>query len=103
MLVIVRCVIFEGNRSPSPANDPEQRISHVHEGEVLAAWRATEDRIGVVLLSTTSMATIPSLLHEAFPSARHIDIEDVMPVEAVTPATDAIESPISSDTRQTGT
>ncbi len=103
MLVIVRCAIFDGNQTTPADDNPEQRLTHVYEGEVLGAWRAIDNRSGVALLQTTSMAMIPDLLNEAFPNARHIDVEDVLPVEAVsTEAIDLGNQP-PDNVRQTGT
>lgn len=101
MLVMVRCVIFGGQRAGSVGDGP-RRITHVHEGRVLGAWRAVDGRIGFALLDVASMAMISALLSEAFHDARHIDIEEVL---AVTDVADSVRherpSP-SSKQRQTG-
>lgn len=83
MLVMVKCVIFDGPRSQDATGDATPRITHVHEGQVLGAWRAVEGRIGFALLNITSMAMVATLLKEAFPGARHIDVEEVLAVESV--------------------
>lgn len=104
MLVMVRCVIFDGYRAPDGAGDSAPRITHVHEGQVLAAWRAVEGKVGFALLNVSSMAMISTLLKDAFPDARHIDVDEVTAVEAVA---DAILQqklpPTSGESRQTGT
>lgn len=99
MLVMVRCVIFDG-RVVSSAADEGARITHVREGQLLGAWRAVEGRIGFALLDISSMTMVDRLLREAFPTARHIDIEDVV---SVSPNARQ-QPPTSADsTRQTGT
>jgi hypothetical protein len=83
MLVMVKCVIFDGQRAATMDDDTARRISHVHEGQVVAAWRAVDGRVGFALLNVASMAVISPLLHAAFPGARHVDVEEVLAVESV--------------------
>ena len=103
MLVLVRCVIFDGRTTPATTGETTPRITHVREGQVLGAWRAVDGRIGFALLNITSMAMVSSLLKEAFPCARHIDVNEVVAVEAVSDAFQQMQSPDSGKSRQTGT
>ena len=103
MLVLVKCVIFDGSSTLAAAGDTTSRITHVREGQVLGAWRAVDGRIGFALLSITSMAMIPTLLKAAFPSVRHIDVDEVVAVESVSDAFREAQPPDSGDSRQTGT
>ena len=103
MLVLVRCVIFDGRSIQIAAGDTTPRITHVREGQVLGAWRAVDGRIGFALLSITSMTMVSALLSEAFPGARHIDVNEVIVVESVV-GTNQQQSPrVSGESRQTGT
>jgi len=101
MQVLVKCVIFDG-RAPANAAARATRITHVREGQVLGAWRAVDGRIGFALLDVDSMAMVSTLLKEAFPGARHIDVEEVVAVESVT-AYHGVQSSDTENTRQTGT
>jgi hypothetical protein len=104
MQVMVKCVIFDSGGEQSPAGTAAPRITHVHEGQVLGAWRATEGRIGFALLDISSMAMVSTLLKEAFPTARHIDVDEILAVEP-SPAAHQLRRDRSSptDSRQTGT
>ena len=103
MLVLVKCVIFEGCTAPATASDTPSRISRVREGQVLGAWRAVDGRIGFALLNITAMTMVPTLLKGAFPSSRHIDVDEVVAVESVSYAFQQLQSPDSGKSRQTGT
>lgn len=103
MLVLVKCVIFEGRTTPATASDTTSRITHVREGQVLGSWRAVDGRIGFALLNITAMAMVPTLLKAAFPSSRHIDVDEVVAVESVSDAFQQLQSPDSGESRQTGT
>lgn len=103
MLVLVRCVIFDGRSIQIAAGDTTPRITHVREGQVLGAWRAVDGRIGFALLSITSMTMVSALLSEAFPDARHIDVNEVIAVEPVAGALQSQQPPATGDARQTGT
>ncbi|HEX5164806.1 MAG TPA: hypothetical protein VFV93_05375 [Thermomicrobiales bacterium] len=104
MLVMVKCMIFEGSGELPAAGTAAPRITHVREGQVLGAWRATEGRVGYALLDITSMAMVATLLKHAFPTARHIDVDEILAVEP-SPAAGAQRRDRSSsgDSRQTGT
>lgn len=103
MLVIVRCVIYDGDRTTATTDASRPQLPRVHEGEVLAAWRAIEDRTGIALLSITSTAVIPTLLDAAFPNARHIHVEDVLSVKSVTDVSQRVtELDSSDDSHRTG-
>lgn len=100
MLVMVRCVIFDGRAAPSVAGGDVPRITHVREGQVLGAWRAIDGRIGFALLDISSMTMVDQLLRAAFPSARHIDVDDVVAVASA----DLQQPPDTSEgTLHTGT
>ena len=103
MLVLVKCVIFEGHTVPATAGDTTPRITHVREGQVLGSWRAVDGRIGFALLDITAMTMVPTLLKEAFPSSRHIDVAEVVAVETVSSAFQEMQSTDSGKARQTGT
>ena len=102
MLVLVKCVIFEGHTTPATARDTPSRISHVREGQVLSAWRAVDGRIGFALLNITAMTMVPTLLNEAFPNARHIDVSEIVAVESDSDAFQNPQSRNSGKSRQTG-
>lgn len=104
MLVMVRCVIFDGHRAPADTGNATARITRVREGQVLSAWRSVEGRIGVALLNVPSMGMISTLLNEAFPNARHIDVDEVLAVEAVeAPGQQQKQPPAAGESRKTGT
>jgi hypothetical protein len=103
MQVLVKCVIFDGR--PLTADPPRRRaarITSVRDGQVLGAWRAVDGRIGFALLDIASMAMVPALLNEAFPDARHIDVDEVVAVEAVAAASHVHQPPAGGTSRQTG-
>jgi hypothetical protein len=102
MLVLVKCVIFEGPTTPATASDTTSRITHVREGQVLGAWRAVDGRIGFALLNITAMTMVPTLLKVAFPGSRHIDVDEVVAVDSVSDAFQQLQSPDSGTSRQTG-
>lgn len=102
MQVLVKCVIFEGRTQKVDSSARSTRITHVREGQVLGAWRAVDGRIGYALLDVSSMAMVSTLLMEAFPDARHIDIDEVVSVNTVS-AYPQTQAPDAGDTRQTGT
>lgn len=103
MQVLVKCVVFDGRSSAAGDAGRAPRIARVRDGRVLGAWRAVDGRIGFALLDITSRTMVASLLSEAFPGARHIDIDEVVAVEAVTDAVQRIQTPSTGTTRQTGT
>jgi hypothetical protein len=104
MQFMVKCIIFDAAGKRPSSGSAAPRITHVHEGQVLGAWRATEGRIGFALLDITSMAMVSTLLREAFPTARHIDVDEILAVEPVPVATQPRrDRPSSTDSRQTGT
>jgi hypothetical protein len=103
MQVLVKCVIFEGRKPPAGDAERAPRIARVREGQVLGAWKAVDGRIGYALLDISSMAMVSGLLYDAFPVARHIDVDEVIAVEAVAGSTQQMQSPAVGETRQTGT
>ena len=86
MLVMVKCVVYDGRRSQTSASEATPRITHVREGQVLGAWRAVDGRVGYALLEVTAMPMIANLLRAAFPDARHVDVDEVLAVESVADA-----------------
>jgi hypothetical protein len=103
MLVLVKCVIFDGRTTLATVGDTTPRITHVREGQVLGAWRAVDGRIGFALLNLTAMTMVPTLLEEAFPNSRHIDVDEVVAVDAVSSSFQQMLSTDSGKSRQTGT
>jgi hypothetical protein len=103
MQVLVKCIIFDGRSMPAGTGERTPRIARVREGQVLGAWRAVDGRIGFALLDISSMAMVPSLLNDAFPGARHIDIDEVVAVEEVADGVQYKQAPATGGTRQTGT
>ena len=104
MQVMVKCVIFDAGGAQPSTGTAAPRIMHVHEGQVLGAWRATEGRIGFALLDITSMAMVSTLLKAAFPTARHIDVDEILAVEpSPTASQSRHDRSAPTDSRQTGT
>jgi hypothetical protein len=103
MQVLVKCVIFEGRKAQAADAERAPRIARVREGQVLGAWRAVDGRIGFALLDISSMAMVSGLLYDSFPGARHIDVDEVIAVEAVADSTQPMQSPATGKARQTGT
>ena len=85
MLVMVRCMIFDGQRERANDGDDSDssRISHVREGRLIGAWRAADGNVGYALLDVVSPAMISRLLSGAFATARHIDVAEVVLVNAM--------------------
>jgi hypothetical protein len=75
-------MIFDGQRERADDGDDNSRISHVREGRVVGAWRAVDGNVGYALLDVDSPAMISRLLSSAFPTARHIDVAEVVLVNS---------------------
>jgi hypothetical protein len=102
MLVMVRCVIYDGQRAESDDADAERRIAHVHEGQVRGAWRAIDGRIGFALLHVASTSMIASLLIDSFPGSRHVDVVEVLAVDSISDVSSLQHPSTPGKQRKTG-